>query len=183
MGITKKPILILIAIFNAIAVFCSALVWQNFLPISRLFAILFLIIGLVGLVLIFIFGYIVIEEKPKGPRKVKFAELHGDELSMAFGSRDGLRLTWEIDGNVHIADIYDFPATIGRGEKEGVVIKAPAISRLHAEITFDGEEYKIKDLGSSNGTAVDGIRIDESTRITQDSEIKLGSIKLTIANI
>ncbi|QSX77171.1 FHA domain-containing protein [Agrilutibacter solisilvae] len=48
--------------------------------------------------------------------------------------------------------------TIGREPTCGLVIEHPSISRNHAEIHFDGEGWRVRDLGSKNGTFVDGIQ-------------------------
>lgn len=51
--------------------------------------------------------------------------------------------------------------TIGRAEGNGLVLDAPSISSEHARITFDAERgcYLVEDLGSLNGTELDGVRI------------------------
>ena len=55
-------------------------------------------------------------------------------------------------------DIGDEPVTIGRDATADLVIPDDALSRLHFSIAHEGEHYTIKDLGSQNGTSVDGQR-------------------------
>ena len=50
---------------------------------------------------------------------------------------------------------------LGRGDDADVVLSDPALSRHHAEIRFSGIEYRVKDLGSSNGTLLNGSEVDE----------------------
>ncbi len=45
---------------------------------------------------------------------------------------------------------------IGRGEHAGVAIQDGRMSRLHAALRRDGERFSVQDLGSRNGTRVDG---------------------------
>jgi DNA-binding NtrC family response regulator len=45
---------------------------------------------------------------------------------------------------------------VGRGEVGGVAINDGAVSRRHARVAFDGRRWTIQDLGSRNGTFVDG---------------------------
>jgi len=49
--------------------------------------------------------------------------------------------------------------TIGRDSSSGVAINDAEISRKHARLTFQGGKYVIEDLGSTNGTFVNGQRL------------------------
>jgi hypothetical protein len=46
--------------------------------------------------------------------------------------------------------------TIGRGADNQVVLNVTQVSRRHAEIRYDGRDCMLVDLGSTNGTVVDG---------------------------
>jgi len=48
------------------------------------------------------------------------------------------------------------PVTIGRGIDNTIVLADPLISRHHAEIVLQGGKWVIRDLGSANGTFVNG---------------------------
>ncbi|HEX2050767.1 MAG TPA: DUF3662 and FHA domain-containing protein [Actinomycetota bacterium] len=48
------------------------------------------------------------------------------------------------------------PVTIGRLSTNDVVLSDPNVSRRHAELRRDGESWTIADLGSTNGTLVNG---------------------------
>jgi len=49
--------------------------------------------------------------------------------------------------------------TIGRDSSSAVAINDAEISRKHARMTFQGGKYVIEDLGSTNGTFVNGQRL------------------------
>jgi phosphatidylserine/phosphatidylglycerophosphate/cardiolipin synthase-like enzyme len=53
--------------------------------------------------------------------------------------------------------------TIGRSEENDVVVADPLASRFHARITLSGDECVVTDLGSHNGTFVNGERIETRT--------------------
>ena len=55
------------------------------------------------------------------------------------------------------------PATIiGREHSQAqVVLRDPNVSRRHAEIAFDGRDWRIRDLGSTNGTLVNDVDVTE----------------------
>ncbi len=46
--------------------------------------------------------------------------------------------------------------TLGRGADNDVVLQSTPLSRRHAEIRFDGQGWLLVDMGSTNGTTVDG---------------------------
>jgi len=45
---------------------------------------------------------------------------------------------------------------VGRGRSADLLITEPTISRAHAAIGFDGEAFFVQDLGSTNGTLING---------------------------
>jgi pSer/pThr/pTyr-binding forkhead associated (FHA) protein len=52
---------------------------------------------------------------------------------------------------------------IGRDPSNGIVLDSdPAVSRRHAELVRQGETYIVRDVGSTNGTYVNGVRIQEA---------------------
>ncbi len=65
---------------------------------------------------------------------------------------------------------------IGRRPGVGIRIPHPAVSGQHARITVDGDGCTITDLGSSNGTTVNGARIDRATRLEPGDQIVLGQV-------
>ena len=68
---------------------------------------------------------------------------------------------------------------IGRGRSADVVIAEPTISRAHAAIGYDGEEFFVEDLGSTNGTAVNGKR-EPRLELNSGDEIQLGKLLLQV---
>ncbi len=69
---------------------------------------------------------------------------------------------------------------IGRGRGADVVIAEPTMSRAHAAIGFDGERFFVQDLGSTNGTRVNGSREQKAT-LKDGDEVQLGKLLLRIA--
>jgi pSer/pThr/pTyr-binding forkhead associated (FHA) protein len=58
------------------------------------------------------------------------------------------------DGHVTHRSVETFPATLGRGYHNDIIIGDPHISAQHLRIDFDGKEFTIHDLGSENGMEV-----------------------------
>jgi two-component system, cell cycle response regulator len=63
--------------------------------------------------------------------------------------------------------------TIGRDAECGVVLDDPDVSRKHASIEIEGGRYVVRDLGSTNGTAVNDRRVKEQP-LTSGDRVRVG---------
>ncbi|MBN1148435.1 MAG: DUF11 domain-containing protein [Anaerolineales bacterium] len=72
--------------------------------------------------------------------------------------------------------------TIGRSRDNDVVIDHPSISRHHARIEFDGKNYRVFDLNSTNGTYLENQRLAAGKpQIWPEGEnLRLGEIWLRL---
>jgi pSer/pThr/pTyr-binding forkhead associated (FHA) protein len=68
---------------------------------------------------------------------------------------------------------------IGRGRSADLVIAEPTISRAHAAIGCDAEGFFMQDLGSTNGTKVNGQR-SPLARLKDGDDLQLGKLQLRI---
>lgn len=81
----------------------------------------------------------------------------------------------EVGGNSKMLSNKAF--SIGRDKSNQLIIGDPKVSRFHAVVSFrDGEAY-IKDSKSSNGTFVNGERVnpDRATKLKNGDKIKVGT--------
>jgi two-component system, NtrC family, response regulator GlrR len=65
---------------------------------------------------------------------------------------------------------------IGEHPSADVVLKDPTVSRFHCEITL-GSPATVRDLGSKNGTVVNGVRVDQAP-LEEGAILTLGNTKL-----
>jgi hypothetical protein len=63
---------------------------------------------------------------------------------------------------------------IGRGSDADITIADPGTSRKHVEILWDGQRGMVRDLGSTNGSMLDGRRVKEAA-LSPDQTIRIGS--------
>jgi DNA-binding winged helix-turn-helix (wHTH) protein len=68
--------------------------------------------------------------------------------------------------------------TLGRDPSSDVFVDMVGVSRRHAMIAVEGDAMTLTDLGSKNGTFVEGRRIDAAAPLGDDVEIRLGPVPL-----
>jgi phosphoserine phosphatase RsbU/P len=69
--------------------------------------------------------------------------------------------------------------TIGRSSGNDLILSNMGVSRYHAELALQKGEYFIRDLGSKQGTLLNGIKVEQS-RLTEGDRVQLGGPQGTI---
>jgi pSer/pThr/pTyr-binding forkhead associated (FHA) protein len=64
---------------------------------------------------------------------------------------------------------------VGRALSSDIPVLDPTISRRHAEVVWDGNGVHVRDLGSSNGTFLNGIKV-ESAKISPGDVVTFGKV-------
>ncbi len=64
--------------------------------------------------------------------------------------------------------------TLGRSRSNGIPISDQFASHMHARVFPSGHFFHIEDLGSTNGTFLNGRRIDGPTQLKGHDEIRIG---------
>jgi serine phosphatase RsbU (regulator of sigma subunit)/pSer/pThr/pTyr-binding forkhead associated (FHA) protein len=71
------------------------------------------------------------------------------------------------------------PSTvIGRSRQSDIVLPDPSLSRRHAEIEHQQDGFYLRDLGSTNGTRLNGMAVTQAVRLTAGDRITLGDVLL-----
>ena len=76
--------------------------------------------------------------------------------------------------------LFEGTACLGRGSKADIELPDPSVSRRHAEISVEGEEIRVRDLGSTNGTRVNGKQITAWRQVRVGDEIQFGDLLLVL---
>ncbi len=69
------------------------------------------------------------------------------------------------------------PTPIGRAPDNAIRLIGDTISRYHAQVVMDADGYLLRDLGSENGTLVNGQRVSEH-RLAAGDEVQVGPVLL-----
>jgi len=67
---------------------------------------------------------------------------------------------------------------IGRARDAAIRIDAGGVSRHHARVVVAGDEARVEDLGSKNGTFVDGAAVTGACLLKDGGEIRVGPVAL-----
>jgi pSer/pThr/pTyr-binding forkhead associated (FHA) protein len=102
-----------------------------------------------------------------------------DEIVVALmsGPKDGDVIT--INTLLDSGDTVEM--TIGRREGCDVCLSYDSqVSREHARLTYDGDTFWLEDLGSTNGSYIEDIRIDERTELEAGQLFRIGRTWLRV---
>ena len=69
--------------------------------------------------------------------------------------------------------------TIGRAQDNDIIFGEKTVSGHHAKIVVDGDRFMIKDLGSTNGTRVNGESVKQK-HIESGDVVSISSIKIKV---
>jgi ABC transport system ATP-binding/permease protein len=69
--------------------------------------------------------------------------------------------------------------TLGRAQNVDFVVDAALVSRVHCRFTLDEAGLGIEDLGSTNGTWVNGRRVERAPLQSGDT-IKIGRVEFAV---
>ena len=67
---------------------------------------------------------------------------------------------------------------VGRSQDCSLCVGSSSVSRRHCQITRNGTTVTIKDLGSRNGTLVNGDKIEGEVELASGDELGIGTLKL-----
>ena len=82
----------------------------------------------------------------------------------------------EVEGKRH--PLAKGRTVIGRGSDADITISDAGTSRRHVEVLWDGERAMVRDLGSTNGTQLDGRKVGEAP-LLPGSVIRIGRTDIT----
>jgi hypothetical protein len=70
--------------------------------------------------------------------------------------------------------------TLGRDVNNSIVLDDEFVSAAHAVLTYRGRAWYVEDLGSTNGSYVNGEPVSEIWPLTYGDEVQLGQVRLRL---
>jgi pSer/pThr/pTyr-binding forkhead associated (FHA) protein len=74
----------------------------------------------------------------------------------------------------------DAITSLGRDVNNSIVIDDEFVSATHAALTYRGRAWYVEDLGSTNGTFVNGSPVDGLSPVAFGDEVQIGQAKLRL---
>ena len=90
-----------------------------------------------------------------------------------------LRLVW----GDRVLSLTAGENVLGRDKDATVCLDAASVSRHHARILVEGPRATLEDLGSKNGTRLNGERLDGTRELQDGDAIRLGEVQLLFRSL
>ena len=97
-------------------------------------------------------------------------------------NKGGIVLLLQTEKGETLAELKRERTAIGRDPSNDLVLEDPSVSGFHAVVLNDRGVVSVVDLGSTNGTAMDGRRLRERTALKPWCRLQMGGVKLVVAD-
>jgi hypothetical protein len=77
--------------------------------------------------------------------------------------------------------VWSYPLRIGRDVANGLRLSDSSSSRMHAELRYEAHGWVLRDLGSMNGTFVNGRRVIGAVTVRVGDEVTFGRMSFRLA--
>jgi len=119
---------------------------------------------------------IALEPPPGEPPQPAVSEIRPAAPASHQSMRWQLRIV-QTDKPECIMPLEDKPVIIGRGGESAIVLNCNRVSREHARIRLDENRPRVDDLGSRNGTLVNGVKVP-AAYLKPNDEVLIGSVRI-----
>ncbi|MFI6345853.1 FHA domain-containing protein [Streptomyces sp. NPDC050560] len=99
------------------------------------------------------------------------------------GFRERLRRAWRAERLPKLllpAQGVTAPLRIGRDPRNGLRLSHATVSLMHAELTWQGGMWVLRDLGSTNGTTVNGRRVASAAVVRVGDQVTFGEMEFRL---
>ncbi len=118
-------------------------------------------------------------DEPRFIRTVpRFGYAFCAEAATSMGEAGPVRI-WLVSPMVQVP-LMEGTYVVGRGADVDVTLAFSDISRRHARIVVGRQGVTVEDLGSTNGTFVDGVCVTTPVPLVEGNRVTVGSVTLTV---
>jgi FHA domain-containing protein/uncharacterized protein DUF1707 len=90
-----------------------------------------------------------------------------------------VRAAWQRP-HVPVLALPERKVTLGRSRDCDCVLAEPSVSRRHAELRREGGRWLLRDLGSRNGTRVNGVRLLDEAEVCPGDRVSFGDARFRL---
>ena len=73
------------------------------------------------------------------------------------------------------------PVVVGRSPSADIVVDEPYVSSMHARFSLQGPALVLEDMGSTNGTLVNGHAIAQAVTLREGDEVQVGDTIMRVS--
>ncbi len=85
------------------------------------------------------------------------------------------------DGSIIYRTVEEFPATLGRGYHNDIILSDPHVSAHHLHLDYDGENWWAKDAGSENGVFINNkLYKNERAKLSSGDILRAGRTEIRV---
>jgi hypothetical protein len=128
-------------------------------------------------------GIQVVAEMSAGPAPINQPGVDSTQV-IPMGGRDAGRapvtaqLVLDTPDGPHAFPLTTNVMTVGRGLNNDLIVEDPRVSRQHAQLRFKSRRYFIGDLGSTNGTYVNGTQVTVDQVLHDGDTVSFGGLEM-----
>ena len=123
------------------------------------------------------------DDSDSGEKTLPMMNYDDEDKTVRIKEEPGLKINFRIEteGNVteKTASVRS-KIILGRGNDCDIQINDKSVSKHHLEISLQADGLYVKDLGSSNGTKVNGLQLTDSQALRTNDMLELGYSKVTV---
>ena len=84
------------------------------------------------------------------------------------------------EGRPLVVALSERAVTLGRSGRTTVQVEDVYVSDEHAVVAPDGESWVVRDLGSTNGTYLNGARVTRATPLAAGDQLRIGKTRVEV---
>ncbi|MFJ6738344.1 FHA domain-containing protein [Streptomyces sp. NPDC091279] len=118
------------------------------------------------------------------PTRSRFSQVVFGSVEAVSGFTVRLRRAWQAERLPKLLLPHPgagHPLRIGRDPANGLRLTHETVSRVHAELSMQGGMWVLRDLGSANGTTVNGRRVIAAAVVREGDQVGFGQMAFRLA--
>ena len=118
------------------------------------------------------------DDEPGEDRTLSFRQPDGTQLNLTPAETVHLLLLLDDNAPPRRIPLHALPAIVGRAPPATVILDGPTVSRRHFRLENEGGQLRLTDLGSTNGTFINGILATGPSPLTDGDTVNVGAWRL-----